>query len=197
MDERSGEIYIPAGLSSGLPPLLYLVRSNQSPSDVAREVALILRQDFPEVLVRKAETFDDTIGRNVRLHRFRTVVFGVAGGAALVLAAVGIAGLVATGVARRLREIGIRAVLGARRRQLVNMLVLDHLRPAIIGVAFGLLASWWVSRLVRAFLYEIEPHEPWVWAAAVLTVLCVVIFVAWIPARRAGTADPAAVLRTE
>lgn len=164
---------------------------------MARDVALALRTDVPEVLVRRAESLDAALSKSVRLHQFRTVMFALAGGAALVLVAVGVAGLVATAVARRVREIGIRAALGARRRQLISMIVFEHLRPSIAGVLLGLMISWWASRLLRAFLYGIDAHEPLVWTAAIAALLMVSAIAAWLPARRASAVDPIVVLRVE
>jgi ABC-type antimicrobial peptide transport system permease subunit len=125
------------------------------------------------------------------------VVFGVSAAAGLLLVAVGIGGLVATGVARRVREIGIRHALGASRPQLVRMLVVDYLLPSLAGVALGLLASWWTTRLLDAFLYRIDAHNPAVWAAAALGLLLVAASAAWIPARRASAVDPMVVLKAD
>ena len=147
--------------------------------------------------MRRAESFDSALLKSVRVHRFRTVLFCASAAAGLFLLAVGIAGLVATGVARRVREIGIRGALGAQRGQLVTMVILDHLRPALGGVAVGLLASWWTTRLLSAYLYEIDAHEPVVWAAAALGLLVVAVVAAWIPARRASAVDAMVVLRAE
>lgn len=113
------------------------------------------------------------------------------------LLSVGISGLVASGVARRVREIGIRGALGAQQRQLVIMIVFDYLRPVITGVATGLLASWWTTRLVAHFLYEIDAHEPLVWIGSVAALIVVASVAAWLPARRASAVNPAVVLRSD
>jgi putative ABC transport system permease protein len=149
------------------------------------------------VLVRRAESFDDALLTSVRLHGFRAALFAVPASMGLMLLAVGVAGLVATGVARRVRELGIRSALGAQRRQLVGMVIVDHLRPSLTGVGFGLLLSWWTTRLLSTFLYEIDAHEPIVWVGAALSLLSVVLVAAWIPAHRAGTVEAMTVLRAE
>jgi hypothetical protein len=196
-DTKFGEIYIPAGLSRRPPYTVYLLKTVGDPALVVREVALVLQKERPGVLVRRAESFDSALSNSVRLQRFRTMLFTLAGGAGLLLLAVGIGGLVATGVAGRVREIGIRAALGAQRRQLVTMVVGDHIRPLMAGLMFGLLTSWWTTRLVSAFLYQIDAHEPLVWAAATGALLFVAILAAWFPARRASHVDPMMALRTE
>lgn len=196
-DTGYGEIYLPAGLVPRRSMLVHLLRTAGDPDVTARDVALVVRQDVPGALVRRAESFEAALSRSVRVERVRAIMFTLAGASALVLVAVGVAGLVATGVARRVREIGIRAALGAARGQLVRMIVLEHLRPALAGLALGLLASWWAARLVRSFLYQLDAHDPLVWAAATTVLLLAVIVAAWLPARRASAVDPMDVLRAE
>jgi putative ABC transport system permease protein len=195
-ERRRGEIYVPSALSRRAWPL-YLVRTASDPDLVARDIALVLKRDVPDVLVRRAETFDAALSRSMRVHRFRTILFGVAAGAALLLLAVGVAGLAATGVSARRREIGIRTALGAARPSLRRMIVAEHLRPVALGVTLGLIASWWTTKLVSAFLYQIDPHEPWVWAGAAALLLLVAALATWIPARRASAVEPMVVLRSE
>jgi hypothetical protein len=168
-DTRAGEIYLPGSLSN-TSWKVYLLRTGGDPDVVVREAALLLHRDVAGVLVRRAESFESALWNSVRLHRFRTVVFGVSAAAGLLLVAVGIGGLVATGVARRVRE---------------------------IGIALGLLASWWTTRLLDAFLYRIDAHNPAVWAAAALGLLLVAASAAWIPARRASAVDPMVVLKAD
>lgn len=195
-ETRMGEIYLPASLSRSTWRV-YLVRTAGDPESVVRQAALVIQTDVPGVLVRRAESFDGALLKSVRVPHFRTVLFGASAAAGLFLLAVGIAGLVATGVARRVREIGIRSALGAQRGQLVKMVILDHLRPALGGVAFGLLASWWTTRLLSAYLYEIDAHDPVVWIASALGLLLVAVVAAWIPARRASAVDAMIVLKAE
>ena len=144
---RGGQIYIPRGMSQTFNTV-YFLKTAADPNVVVRDLPPVLRRDVPDVLVRRAESLDQAIAKSVRLYRFRTALFALSAGAGLVLLSVGVWGLVASGVARRVREIGIRGALGAQPRQLVIMIVLEYLRPVIAGVAAGLLASWWTTRLV-------------------------------------------------
>jgi ABC-type lipoprotein release transport system permease subunit len=77
------------------------------------------------------------------------------------------------------------------------MLIADHLRPAASGIALGLAGSWWTKEVMRRFLYQLEPGDPRIWAAASGLILVVVTLAAWLPARRAAATDPAMVLRAE
>jgi putative ABC transport system permease protein len=193
---RGGQIYIPRGMSQMLNTV-YFVKTAVDPSVVVRDLPLVLRRDVPDVLVRRAESLDQAIAKSVRLYRFRTALFALSAGAGLLLLSVGVWGLVASAVARRAREIGIRGALGAQPRQLVTMMVLEYLRPVIAGVAAGLLASWWTTRLVTHFLYEIDPHEPFVWMGSVAALMVVAGLAAWLPARRASAVNPTVVLRID
>jgi ABC-type antimicrobial peptide transport system permease subunit len=176
---------------------VYFLKTTADPNVVVRDLPLVLRRDVPDVLVRRAESLDQAIAKSVRLYRFRTALFALSAGAGLLLLSVGVWGLGASGVSRRAREIGIRGALGAQQRQLVTMIVLEYLRPVIAGVSTGLLASWWTTRLVTHFLYEIDPHEPFVWLGSVAGLLVVASLAAWLPARRASAVDPTVVLRID
>ena len=170
-------------------------QTSADPNVVVRNLPLVWRRDAPDVLVRRAESLDQAIAKSVRLYRFRTALFASSAGAALMLLSVGVWGLVASSVARRVREIGIRGALGAQQRQLVAMIMLEYLRPVIAGVSTGLLAPWWTSRLVTHFLYEIDPHEPFVWIGSVAALMVVTGVAAWLPARRG--VSPTIVLRID
>jgi predicted permease len=193
---RGGQIYIPRGMSQALNTV-YLLKTAADPSVLVRDLPVVLRSDVPDVLVRRAESLDQAIAKSVRLYRFRTALFALSAGAGLLLLSVGVWGLVASGVARRAREIGIRGALGAQQRQLVTMIMLEYLRPVIAGVSTGLLASWWTTRLVTHFLYEIDPHEPFVWMGSVAALLAVDSLAAWLPARGASAVNPTVVLRID
>jgi putative ABC transport system permease protein len=194
-DSGNGEIYVPQLRPA--PNRVYLLKTAGDPADVIQDLALILRRDVPGVLVRRAESFDQALAGSVKDHRARMVLFSLAGGAGLLLLVVGIVGIVASGVARRVREIGIRSALGAQQPQIVQMIVLQYLKPIAAGVACGIVASWWAGRLIETFVYQIDAHEPMVFAAAAAVLLLAATFAAWIPARRASAVEPVTVLRTD
>lgn len=175
----------------------YLFRTRDPLSDVLPRVAQTIARDVPGVLVERAQPFDEAIADTVRLQRFQASLFGVAAAAALLLLSVGVAGIVATSVRRRWREAGIRSALGATSGSIVRLLVADHLRPAALGIAAGLLVSWWAKELLTRLLYELEPSDLRIWTLASATILAVVILAAWWPARRAADADPSLVLRAD
>ncbi|HKW02827.1 MAG TPA: ABC transporter permease [Vicinamibacterales bacterium] len=191
-----GQIYLPAGLTPA-NRTVYLLATVGDPESVARTAGAALKRDVPGALVRRAESLDEAVSSTVRYERFAGVLFGVAGGSALLIVAIGVAGLAATGAARRRQEMAIRIALGSTRARLVRSVVLGQLHPVIVGVGAGLLASWWISRLVGAYVYQLHAHDVRIWATAAGAILVAAASAAWLPAQRASSVDPAATLRAE
>jgi ABC-type antimicrobial peptide transport system permease subunit len=125
------------------------------------------------------------------------VLFGTFGVLALLLAAVGLYGVLSYTAQRRTREIGIRVALGAEHQGVVRLVVGRGLRASATGLALGLAASVGATRLMRGILYGVSPQDP-ITLVGVVAVLVVVAFVAcWLPARRATQVDPMVALRCE
>jgi ABC-type antimicrobial peptide transport system permease subunit len=124
-------------------------------------------------------------------------LMSVFGGAALLLAAIGIYGLMAYSVAQRTQEIGIRLALGAHTSQLRRMVVWQGMRLAALGVAIGIAAAFGLTRLISAFLFGVTARDPLVFVG-VPALLALVAFVAvWIPAMRASRVDPIVAMRAD
>ena len=130
-------------------------------------------------------------------QRVAAMITGVLGGAGLVLAAIGLYGLVSYGVTLRLREIGVRLALGASRADVVRMVLAQGLRLTAAGAVLGLIASAFATRLVKAYLLNVSAMDVVAFSGGVVLLLVVAILAAIVPARRAGSADPLIVLRTE
>jgi predicted permease len=130
-------------------------------------------------------------------QRVAAMVTGVLGLAGLVLAAIGLYGLVSYGVALRLREIGVRLALGASRGDVVQMILAQGLRLTAIGAGLGLVASVFATRLLRSYLLNVSAMDAVAFSGALLILAAVAVLAAIVPARRAGSADPLIVLRTE
>ena len=130
-------------------------------------------------------------------QRVAAMVTGVLGVAGLVLAAIGLYGLVSYGVTLRLREIGVRLALGASGGDVVRMVLAQGLRLSAAGAVLGLLASAYVTRLVQAYLLNVSAMDAVAFGGGVIMLLVVALIAAVVPARRAGSADPLIVLRQE
>jgi ABC-type antimicrobial peptide transport system permease subunit len=190
-----GQIHFPIRLKAQPQRRILLIQTDGRPERVAADIRAALKRDLPGALIVRSESLDERLVRGEPGLRFDAALFGLAGGTALLLVIVGVAGLVATNVTSRVREMGIRTALGARPGQLVRLVVIRQLRPVAGGLAIGLVASWWTSKLVQAYRYD--SHDLRVWVAATAVVLCAAIVAAWIPARRASRVDPTIALRAE
>jgi putative ABC transport system permease protein len=172
-----------------------VVRAANDPAPLAPELRQMVRAldaDQPVVNVR---TMDAVMDVAVAQPKFRTVLLGAFAGVALLLAAVGIYGLVAHGVAEREREFGVRLALGAAPERVQALVVGEGLRLACVGLALGSVAALFAVRLLRTALFGVTPWDPAAWVVAALALLAAAGLAAWIPARRVVRVDPAIALR--
>ncbi len=198
-------VYVPAAQTSG--GFLKLVHTWFSPSWVVRSVGPIagvaggVRQSVaavdPMLPIAKMQSMADVQAASLAQQRFMmSVVLGL-GASALLLAAIGIHGLIASSVSERTRELGIRLALGATGRQVVSDVVMPGIILTGAGVAIGCAASLAVVRLLRSFLWGVAPTDAVTFAVVVGTLLAVALFASIIPARRVLRLDPALTLRAE
>ena len=139
------------------------------------------------------ERFGDAIWRT----RVSAWLLGVFAGLALLLATMGIYGVMSQGVAQRTREIGVRLALGAGEAHILRLVIGRALAIAVAGIVVGVLLAIPAMRLLTALLYQVRPGDPGVLAALALLLLLVAVFAAYVPARRATRVDPLATLRAE
>ena len=125
------------------------------------------------------------------------LLLAIAGGMALVLAAVGLYGVISYIVGKRTREIGIRVALGAQITQVVRGVAFQSLRLALLGVVAGVVTSLFVTRLIRSMLFEVSPNDPVVLLGVSLVLIAVALAASYLPARRAAKIDPVIALRAE
>jgi predicted permease len=193
-----------------VPPLVYWSQRQRPQGDVTFELRSALPPLALVPAVRKAVSALDA---NLPLSRIKTQeqqveqslaadrLFASLGGAfaflAVLLSCIGLYGLMAYNVARRIPEFGIRIALGARSSDISGPIARESLLLGGIGVAVGVFMVLTLSRLVRSQLYGIEPHDPLTMGAAVVALLGVAAGAAWVPARRASRVDPMVAMRTE
>jgi predicted permease len=151
----------------------------------------------PVVPLANVATLDELVQASLSGQRVRTMLLSLTAGAALFLAALGLYGVLAYSVVQRSAEIGIRIALGATGRQLFRMIVLDGMRPVVIGAAFGFAAALAASGLIRSFLFETVPTDPPTYLSTVLILAAVSVCACAIPAMKAIRVDPVVSLRRE
>jgi ABC-type antimicrobial peptide transport system permease subunit len=147
--------------------------------------------------VSHVETLENAIGNATWQSRFSLMLIGLFSTLALVLAMIGIYGVMAYEVAQRTHEIGIRMALGANRASVASLIARQSLPVAAGGIAVGLIAAAALGRLIRSMLYHVEPIDPTTFAGVAMLVLLVATLAAVIPARRAMRVDPMIALRHE
>lgn len=174
------------------------VRTLTEPRSTELRVRAIVRAMDPLIPVLNVSTLDDRVSRSMAPERFRAILIGALAALALILALLGIYGLVAWGVGRRTREIGIRMALGEAATHVCLHVMGDALRLGALGVTIGALLALAAGRYLEAFVAgNVRARDPLTIAAAMLVFLVVTALAAWIPARRASRVDPLTAIRTE
>ena len=155
------------------------------------------RQINSEQVIYSAQTMDDIIAGTLAARRFSMILFGVFAGLALLLSSVGIYGVISYLVGQRTREIGIRMALGARRMDVLRLVLGHGVKMALIGVAIGLVASLGLAQLMTKMLYGVSPADPLTFLGVGVILTIVALAACYIPARRAMRVDPMVALRYE
>jgi predicted permease len=183
-------------LNVRLTPIAWVVRTQSQPELLSQAVQEQLRQvtGLPVSDVRSMET---VVSRSTSRQQFNMWLMAVFGACALLLAAIGIYGLMAYSVQQRMQEMGIRLALGAPAARVKNLVVLHGMKLAAIGGAAGLAAAWGLGRYLSSFLFGVTTHDPLVFIGVPALLMLVALAAVWIPARRASRIDPVIALRTE
>ena len=177
--------------------VILAVRTANNPAALAAAVRSEIATLDPRVPVSAIATMDEVVSASVANQRFGALLFLLFGAIALLLTAVGIYGVISYGVAQRTHEIGIRLALGASRREVLNLIVSEAMKPALLGAVLGLCAALGLTRFLTNLLYNVKPTDPFVFAAGLLVLVGVALLASYIPARRAMRVDPLVVLRHE
>ena len=151
----------------------------------------------PNQIIWRTQTLEDLLGKSVAPRRFNMLLLGIFAGVALTLAAVGLYGVMSYSVSWRIHEIGIRMALGAKRADVLRLVVRQGMTMTLVGLALGLFGAFWLSRVLRGLLYGVSPTDPLTFGGVSLVLLAVALFACLIPARRATRVDPIVALRTE
>jgi len=183
-------------LNVRITPVAWVVRTRGEPYSYSTAIQEQLRQ-ASGLPVSEVRSMEEVVSRSISRQRFNVVLMTVFGSAALLLAAIGIYGLMAYSVAQRTREIGIRMALGAEAEQVRRMVVFQGMRLAVIGVVVGLAAAFGLTRLMATFLFGVQARDPAVFIAMPALLTIVSIVAVWLPARRASTVNPLIALRYE
>ena len=156
-----------------------------------------LKQLDAAIPVANFRTMPELVAKAVARPRFSTMLLGLFAATALLLAVVGLYGVVAYGVNQRTREIGIRMALGAQQTNVLALIIRQGMQPAFIGVGLGLVGAFALARLLASQLYEVKPSDPLTFVMVALGLLVIAFAACYVPARRATKIDPMVALRHE
>ena len=178
----------------------FLVVSIRSPLDQSTLLPAVQREVRaldPNLPVSNVRMMDDVVAQSLATRRFVLVLFGLFAGLALLLAIVGIYGLLSASVSQRRRELGIRIALGATPGKVGRLIVGQGLKLILSGVVIGLVSALALQRVIRQLLYGVSPTDPLTFTMISLLLIAVALLACWIPARRATKVDPLTALRVE
>ncbi len=174
-----------------------VIRAAGRPDDLAEAVQKLVWEFDQDQPIQRLSTMEKLIAEASAPRRFNLLLFVVAAGVAVLLAGVGIYGMMAHLVAQRTHELGIRLALGAQRGDVLRLVILQGLQPAFAGLALGLAAALALTRLLKNLLFGVSATDPLTFAVIALLLVFVALLACWIPARRATKVDPMIVLRSE
>jgi len=195
-------MYIPQGqvpdainaLNLRITPAAWVVRTRVEPYSLSGPIQEQLRQ-ISGLPVSDVRSMTDVVSRSISRQRFNMLLMTVFGFSSLLLAAIGIYGLMAYSVEQRTQEIGIRLALGAEGHDVKRMVIFQGLRLAIVGVVIGLASAFGLARLMASLLFGVQTWDPTVFVVAPVVLALVALAAVWLPAGRASRVDPVIALR--
>jgi predicted permease len=184
-------------LNSRVAPLWWAIRTNVDPHTLVKPVSAALREASGGLPVAHIHTMEDLVVTNTSRQRLNMLLLSIFGASALLMAAIGVYGLMAYSVQQRTQELGIRMALGAQASTLRNMVIRQGMALTLVGVVIGIGGAFWLTHFLASFLFGVKALDPTVFVLTPLLLSGVALLAIWIPARRATRVDPITSLRFE
>lgn len=197
LDEPAPRQFMRPYTQAGWPVMRVVVRTHSAPATFTAAIKKALADFLPDRPPSDVETMEQIVRDSTGSRRFPMLLLSTFSVLALVLAAVGVAGVVSHSVGQRTHEIGIRMALGAERFDVLRLMVTGNMAWVLAGLAAGIAAAAALTRLMSGLLYEVRPLDPLVLGAVALLLAAVALFSSYLPARRAARIDPVDALRCE
>jgi putative ABC transport system permease protein len=191
------EVYIPQTPTDFIGEMTIVVRTAANPNALVPAMRSLVSSMDKDLPLREVETLEQYVSGSISAPRFEAVLLSTFAALAFTLTIIGLYGVVSYSVAQRTREIGIRMALGAQPERISHMVVREGALLTLLGVAAGLMASFFVMRLIRSLLYGIGTTDPATFVAVPLLLMGVAMLASYVPARRAMRVDPVVALRYE
>jgi putative ABC transport system permease protein len=184
-------------LQNPISSLNVALRTSNNPASTASALRSAVWSLDPQLAVAQVQTMDQVISKSTTPRRFSLFLLGGFASLALILSAIGIYGVIAYSVVRRVHEMGIRIALGAQRRDVLRLVIGQGMLLLAIGMIIGILGALVLTRALASFLYGVRPTDPLTFAAVVAILAGVAFLACYIPARRATRVDPMIAVRYE
>jgi ABC-type antimicrobial peptide transport system permease subunit len=184
-------------LNSNIGPMVWLVRTHGDPHQYISAITSQLRQASGGFPVARVRPMTEVVSQSTARQDFNMLLLTVFGACALILAAIGIYGLMAYSVEQRTQEMGIRMALGADRSRIRSLVVWHGMRLAIVGIVIGIGAAFGLTRFIASFLFGVKTWDPLVFVTVPIILGVVALLAVWMPATRASRLDPQQALRIE
>jgi putative ABC transport system permease protein len=197
VDEAVGPDFYTSYLQFSYPDTMVVVKADRDVPAIVPGMRAAVSSIDPGLPIHDVQTLDERVWSSMARPRFNAAVLVVFAVAAVLLAAVGVYGVIAYSVSFRLHEIGVRLALGAGARRVLGLVLGEGARLAAAGAAIGLAGAVALTRLMRSILYGVAPIDPLIFAAATAVIMAVALTAAYLPARRAASVDPVIVLRSQ
>ncbi len=194
--ESRETVYVPYSFAAFLPPT-FVVRTNTDPADLVRLIRSEVDELDPDVPIAELAMFESYVADSMAETRFMLALIGSFAALALLLASLGLYGVISYSARQRRREIGVRVAFGASDRAVLRLVLRQGLAVAGAGVAIGLVASFGLTRVVGTFLVGVRQTDPVTFVAVPGLLLAVALTAAYVPATRAARVDPVVALRED
>jgi len=203
--DPSPTMYIPVAqmpnkvtaLNSRIAPLWWIVRTSLEPHPLSKPISAALREASGGLPVAHIRSMDEIVVLNTSRQRFNMLLLSIFGASALLVAAIGIYGLMGYSVQQRTQELGIRMALGAPASTIRNMVIRQGMILAVIGVIIGVAGALWLTHFLASFLFGVKALDPAAFIATLVLLSAIAFVAVWFPARRATRVSPMAALRFE
>jgi len=190
-------LYLPERQRADLSDIALVVKTAGDPRPLAGALTAAVHELDPTLPIFRLETLEQSLVNRLDKERGASSLLGVFGTLALLLAALGLYGVMAYAVAQRTREIGIRVALGAQRRDILRVVLRQGVRATLAGVAVGVIAGLALTRFLSSLLYGVKPSDWFTFLSVTVLLLIIALAACCIPARRATRVDPIVALRYE
>jgi ABC-type lipoprotein release transport system permease subunit len=189
--------YTPQLAQPSLSQTLVLRTSLPNPRSLEQDVRAVLRELDRDAPAYQVQTFEQVVAASLWRQRLQQNVLGIFAVMALILASLGVYGVISHGVAQRTRELGVRIALGASRREVASMILSQGSRLAFVGITIGLVVAFALRGVVKQLLYGIQPFDPLTFTVVPIVLVLVALLASLIPALRATRVDPAVAMRAK